>query len=178
MPRPVVHDPRQNHHGWWGTFILVDDDEANQKDFGLQVGFDDPECLLVFLKTNRDSHFIAQGTAIASVLFLSNDQSEAMKKLREINSTEGLGLTKEMLESMDSDLESLSGRKAQYYIINGVDYKNSAALARVHSLTTEACFNNDHWLDTAGDIGKGDIKLGRTLKRLPSKDAVSLPSAN
>lgn len=179
MPRPpVVHDPRQNHHGWWGTFTVVDDGETNLKEYGLQVSFDDPECLLVFLKTNRDSHFIAQGTALSSLLDLGTDPRGAMTKLREINDTEGLGLTKEMLNAMDTDLESLGNRRARYHIIKGIDYKNSTALGRVHSLTTEACFNNDHWLDTAGDIGERDIRLGRTLKRLPSKDAVPLSSAN
>src|SRR5690606_7655311 len=113
-----------------GTFILVDVEEANQKDYGLQPGFDDPECLLVFLKTNRDSHFVAQGIAIDSLLFLGHDQSESRKKLREINDAEGMGLTEEMLQSMDSDLESLRDRRAQYYIIKSLDYVNSAALGR------------------------------------------------
>lgn len=178
MPRPVVHDPRQNHHGWWGTFTLAEDEKANARDFGLQPGHDDPECLLVFLKTSRDSHFIAQGTAIDSLFLLGNDQTEAMRRLREINDTEGIGLTKEMLQLMESDMKSLQNNKVQYYMISGVDYRNSSALSRVHSLTTEACFNNDHWLDNAGDIGKSNIYLSRKLRRLPSKDAVSVPSAN
>jgi len=178
MPRPVVHDPRQNHHGWWGTFTLVDDGETSLKEFGIQTGSDDPDCLHVFLKTNRDSHFVAQGTALSSLLDLGPDQRGAMTKLKEINDAEGLGLTKEMITAMETDLESIGDRRAHYYIIKGVDWKNSTALGRVHSLTTEACFNNDHWLDTAGEIGQGNIRLGRMLKRLPSKDFVAQPSEN
>lgn len=175
----IVRDPRQNRHGWWGTFTNTDGQNITSpvaRDMPLVT--DKPGPLDVFLKTNWDSHFIAQGIVFDEVEFLSEDQEQAREKLKSINDAEGLELTGEMLTAIKEDLKVLGDRIARYHIIRAIDYKNSSALARVHSFTTEACFNNDYWLNTAGDIGKEHIFLARKLKRLPSKEEVFRRSAN
>lgn len=175
----IVRDPRQNRHGWWGTFANTEGQNITSqvaRDMPLLADKTGP--LEVFLKTNWDSHVIAQGMVLDEVEFLSEERRQAMDKLKNINDTERLELTGEMLTAMEEDLDLLGDRIARYHIIRAVDYKNSSALARVHSFTTEACFNNDHWLDTAGEIGKKHIVLARRLKRLPSKEEVFKRSAN
>lgn len=176
MPAPIVRDPRQNYHGWWGTLTVAADENGVQSNHGLQLDSKDPDCLHVFLKTNRDSHFVAQGTAVDALEFIGSSPSEAMEKIE--NAAENLGLNDEALEFMRTDLNNIdsSGHDVRYYILSAIDYQRTTPLSRVHSLTTEACFNNDHWLSAAGDIGQRSIVLGRQLKRLEQKTATTTPS--
>lgn len=179
MPTPIVHDPRQNYHGWWGTLTVAEDENGVQNNHGLQLDSKDPNCLHVFLKANRDSHFVAQGTAVEALEFLGGSTSEAMKKLETINEAEDLGLTEEAMEFMAADLKRLDGKgDVRIYMLRAINPDSSTALSRVHSLTTEACFNNDHWLRGAGEIGQRNIVLGRQLKRLKTKGAMSMSPTN
>lgn len=174
MPRPVVTDPRQNHHGWWGTFTLVEDENGLEKDYGLTPDSKASDCLYVFLKTSRDAHFIAQGTTLDDLFLLGENQEDAMATLEKNNQNHGWDLSEEVLELIRSDLKNVDERAGvRYYTFKAIDHDRSTALARVHTLTTEACFNNDHWLGCAGDIGQSHVRLGRGLKRLQPKESVS-----
>ena len=153
---PILHDPRQNRHGWWGT-LLFDGDEPKTATHSVNGG--DGEIQHVFVKTSRESHFLAQGTVV-DVEPLGDTADDMLQRL-----SQG-GVGKDVLELIRKDLDNLKSTKTRYYEITAVNDAASSPLARMHNIVTEVCFNNDHWLDSAGDIGVADIRIGRKLRSL------------
>src|SRR5690606_27109904 len=146
--------PRQNHHGWWGTVVIPDDSKTNG----------DSDVHHVFVKTSREAHFVSQGTAVI-LEDLADDVDSALRKLQG-------SVSETVFRLIASDLEQLKGTKVKLHKIKAIDYKETTALAKMHNLVTEVCFNNDHWLDTANDIGVDAIRIGRKLPPLEDNDGM------
>src|SRR5690606_11235810 len=160
IPRPIVHNPRQNYHGWWGTLTVAEDENGVQSNHGLQLDSKDPNCLHVFVKTSSDLHFVAQGIELENLRLLGTSASEAMTQLKGINEEENLGL-QDVLELIGDDLNKIQRKgDVRIYMPRGINYAASTPLSRVLSITTEVCFNNDSWLENAGEIGQRNIELG------------------
>ena len=166
MPTPVVHDPRQNQHGWWGTIGFV----ADQDDSGVissSMNGNDAEVQHVFVKTSRESHFVAQGTAVE--LEPLGDTAEAVIKQLQLS-----GISETVLGLIKQDFLKLDAKPKKFYQIVAVNDSRTTPLARMLNLVTEVCFRNDHWLDSAGSIGVADIRVGRELPSV--KKPVSAPA--
>lgn len=117
----------------------------------------------VFVKTSRDAHFVAQGTAIESLRCIGKSVSEAIESLKKHN------VSSNVIRLIHADLKKLEKQNARYYIITAINHEKTPSLTRMLNLITEGCFNNDLWLSTAGDIGVRDIEVGRELPKLPFK---------
>lgn len=154
MPNPIVTDPRQNHHGWWGTVVFVEDPKSPSRSANGDSGVQH-----VFLKTNRESHYVSQGTAV-ELKELGDSADAALQQLRMS------GVSETVLSLIQEDLANLKASKVKFHQITAIDDAETTALARMHNLVTEVCFNNDHWLDSAGDVGAKAIREGRKLPSL------------
>lgn len=100
---------------------------------------------------------MAQGTAV-DLEPLGETVEAVLQHLKQMGIQEGI------IKLIAADLANVdTGRQTQFHQIAGVDDSRTTPLARMHNLVTEVCFNNDHWLDSAGDIGVSDIRAGREL---------------
>lgn len=158
MPTPVVHDPRQNRHGWWGTIAFVEDQDDSSV-ARVSLNGDSSGVKHVFVKTKRETHFVAQGTAV-ELEPLGETVDEVIKRLEKETNATALSLIKGDLQNLDPN------QKTKFYEIVAIDDSRTTPLSRMHSLVTEVCFSNDHWLGTAGEIGQKDIEVGRKLPSL------------
>lgn len=170
MPTPVVHDPRQNHHGWWGTLAFVDD--PKEPKFSIRSLTGDSELQYVFVKVNRESHFVSQGTVVKA-----EPMGETVDDM--LRQLEQGGIQKDVISLIRDDLANLdSTLTPRFYAITAIDDGNTSALARMLNIVTEVCFNNDHWLNCAGNIGAEDIRKGRDLPSLKMTPATPATPAS
>lgn len=157
MPTPIVHDPRQNRHGWWGTIVFVDDQDQSKPvpsvngDAGVQH---------VFLKTSRESHFVAQGTAV-KLEALGDTAAAAVETLRKT------GTDHSVIDSIEKDFANLpADQKTRFHKIVAIDATRTTPLARMLNLVTEVCFSDDHWLDSNPGVDREAVRQGRGLPSL------------
>ncbi|HEX7015988.1 MAG TPA: hypothetical protein VF191_10785 [Cyclobacteriaceae bacterium] len=163
MPTPVVHDPRQNRHGWWGTLRFVDDKDESK--IVSSVNGDDSGVQHVFVKTSREAHFVSQGTVV-EIASLGDTAEATLQQLAQS------GMNEKVLRLIKEDFANLDAtKKTRFHEITAIDDARTSALARMLNIVTEVCFKNDHWLDCAGSIGADDIRLGRELPSLKSVEA-------
>ncbi|HEY8511185.1 MAG TPA: hypothetical protein VIL31_04440 [Cyclobacteriaceae bacterium] len=152
---PIVTDPRQNHHGWWGTVV-----DATPSSNG------NSDVVHVFLKTFREAHYVSQGTSVR-LEELGDTAAQALERLQKN------GLSSTVLKMIEDDLANLKAPKVKIHHIVGINDGETTPLARMHNLVTEVCFNNDHWLNSAGEIGQKSIIEGRKLPSLKDRVAAT-----
>jgi len=151
-----VDNGRQNKHGWWGT-LTVDRTPPS-----LEPG---QKC--VFIKINRDSHFVSQGTVVPK-LSPFRDLAAAEKAL--LAAVIKVGATPGQLRSIKADLRLIAAMKPVPTIveIKEIDYSMTPPLAVEINILTESLFRNKAWLRVFGKIvGADDILLGLQLPLLP-----------
>jgi hypothetical protein len=149
-----VDNGRQNNHGWWGTLTL---DAATVPKGDFKEG---DRC--VFVKTNADSHFVAQGTFINRIRFFSN-LDEAIAEMKTV-------LGSDFDTDVEKDLYKIGKEWPDLPIVEilEIDSANTSPLTTQMNILTEVLFNNAAWLRENGSkVGEKHVKKGRKLRRLP-----------
>lgn len=155
---PSVENGKQNKHEWNGSLSLMDGETINGKP--LESG---QQCL--FVKINRDSHFISQGTVISR--YQECPLSEAIKKVQEILMT--FADEKEVVR-IENELKMLGKivPTPVFVEILEINYESTPPLAIEINALTDSLFRNDAWLkaNRHRNIGYADIKLGMKMPPL------------
>lgn len=155
---PVVNG-QQNKHRWWGILTI---DSGMENSGGLAEG---TQC--VFIKANRDSHFVSQGTFVSKVRVFKSLKDAEDVLLRKASKA---GASEIEIRRIKSDLKKINALKTIPSIVEilGIDYKKTPPLAVEVNILTESLFRNGAWLRANGNrIGADDIKLGLRLPPLP-----------
>ena len=149
-----VDNGRQNNHGWWGTLTL---DAGTMPKGSYKEG---DRC--VFVKTNADSHFVAQGTYISKIRFFNN-LDEAIAEMKK-------NLGSDFDPDVEKDLYKIRKEWPNLPIVEilEIDAANTSPLTTQMNILTEVLFNNAAWLKENGSkVGEKHVKAGRKLRRLP-----------
>jgi len=152
-----VDNPRQNKHGWWGTLTI---DEGTEPKGSLNVGD-----FCVFVKTNKDSHFVSKGTHIKRINVFSNLAAAKAQVRAETGS--------DYDAEIEADLNLISSMYPNAPIVEilEVDSASTSPLTEDINELTKERFNDDLWLaanantgNPKKELGVTHIKKGRKLK--------------
>lgn len=151
-----VENSRQNKHGWWGTLSIDPDTEPKGN---LKVGD-----LCIFVKTNRLSHHVANGTFI---LKINSIISLAAAKARFSH------LPPQIVTEIYTDLDLITSNYPNLALVEilEADDQNTSPLTKKLNEYTRKLFTKDSslnaedriWLDNNAYIGKEHIEQGMSL---------------